>query len=399
VPIDVLSASRNLFIPASQASAVRDSIALRQLDIALGQFSSGEYDRAIASFKRTISLSPDSGAAVDAYDYLARTYLTLDDSEAAIGAYRKALEIAPDRDDLHIQLGNAYTSLERTGLALAEYELAVKVNPIAANRYSLGQGYLAVGQYDQALRQFEQVRKQEPRDPYGSFGLGQVYAKQEKFSEAAAAFREAIAIKDDYWDAYSELGYVLADSGELGQAQNIADQLLDDDPALGALLTQHIYDKTRPAMTSAYVSDLFTPFLSALPPGTAVSALGGSLYNAGDSQTFSIEFQFSKAMDPDSVENIGNWSIARATGTGIGDGYNYSLALPGTEIALPRTPTAVIYDSTTMTATVLFTITQNATADGTLDPSHISFSFNGTDLSGLSMDKQADSYSGFSSFA
>jgi tetratricopeptide (TPR) repeat protein len=378
---------------------VRDGIALRQLDIALGQFSAGEYDRAIESFKRTISLSPDSGAAVDAYDFLARTYLTRGDSEAAIAAYRKALEIAPDRDDLHIQLGNAYTSLERTGLALAEYELAVRVNPIAANRYSLGQGYLAVGQYDQARRQFEQVRQQEPREPYGSFGLGQVYARQEKFSDAAAAFREAIAIKEDYWDAYSELGYVLADAGELAQAQSIADRLLDDDPALGALLTQHIYDKTQPAMTASYVSDLFTPFLTALPPGTAVSALGADLYLAGAAKTFAIEFQFSKAMDPDSVENIGNWRIARTTGTGIGDGYNYSLPLPGTEVALPNVPTAVIYDSKNMTATVLFTITQNATADGTIDPSHISFSFNGVDLSGLHMDARADTYSGFSGIA
>jgi hypothetical protein len=52
-----------------------------------------------------------------------------------------------------------------------------------------------------------------------------------------------------------------------------------------------------------------------------------------------------------------------------------------------------------MTATVLFKISQNSTATGTIDPSHINFTFSGKDVLGLSMDKSADMYSGFSWFA
>jgi hypothetical protein len=59
----------------------------------------------------------------------------------------------------------------------------------------------------------------------------------------------------------------------------------------------------------------------------------------------------------------------------------------------------VYYNQQDQAATVLFRIRQNATGNGTLDPSHINFSFNGKDVVGLSMDKSADQYSGFSGFA
>ncbi len=110
-------------------------------------------------------------------------------------------------------------------------------------------------------------------------------------------------------------------------------------------------------------------------------------------------FQFSKQMDAASVENAFNWKIERAIGTARGDGYNLDMMLNDTEISLSPTPLAVYYNSSELTATVLFKVRQNDTASGTIDPSHINFSFSGKDVVGLSIDKTADTYSGFSWFA
>jgi hypothetical protein len=104
-------------------------------------------------------------------------------------------------------------------------------------------------------------------------------------------------------------------------------------------------------------------------------------------------------MDSNSVENVLNWNISRAVGTGFGDGYNLNQPLPSTEVDLPSHPYAVTYDSNTQTATVLFKIQQNATADGTIDTKHINFSFSGVDEQGLKMDPKADTYSGYSGIA
>jgi Tfp pilus assembly protein PilF len=401
--MDIFNVSTdNLFTLSSQKTAQRENLALRALNLGLEQFSAKQYDLAITSFKRAISMAPRADSALNAYDYMARAHLTQGDAQTAINSYLKALKISPARDDLHIQLGKIYTTEARFDEAKAEYELAVKNNPSAANRYALGQGYLGAGQYSDALQQFELVRQQNPKEPFGHFGLGQAYAKQGRLDDAISAFKNAVGIRHDYLEAYSEMGYAYADKGQVDQANSIIatlNTLSPIDNTLANTLIQYIYENTKPKMTATYVSDLFSPFLSTFGPGTSLNALSSYLANASDEHTFAMVFQFDKPMNLASVQNIFNWSITRARGTGRADGYNYDMTLPTTEVVLPSTPLTVYYDQKGRTATVLFNIRQNQTANGTLDPSHINFSFNGKDMVDLSMDESADMYSGFSGFA
>jgi tetratricopeptide (TPR) repeat protein len=229
--------------------------------------------------------------------------------------------------------------------------------------------------------------------------LGLVNARQERFDFAIEAFDAAIAIKNDYWQAYAEKGYALVDSGEPLQALDIAQTLATNDEALATQLSQYVYEKSQPKMTATYVSPLYAFFASTQGPGTQLAGLNAYLNTANAQLTFSMVFQFSKPMDAASVENLSNWSIARATGTGRGDGYNLDMQLKDTEVTLPAQPQAVYYDQKELTATVLFNLRQNDTVTATIDPSHINFTFTGKDSLGVSMDKSADMYSGFSSFA
>lgn len=381
-------------------SAQMERLALRTLDSGLNNFTAKRYDSAIADFKKAIRLAPTADSTLNAYDYMARAQLSKGDTRAAIESYEKALRIDPTRDDLYSQLGNIHTTLGDSDEAVKAYEMAVSNNPrSAANRYSLGQGYLATGQYREALQQFQFVRQLDSQNPYGDFGMGQAYAKLGRYEDAIAAFDRAIDIKSDYWDAYAEKGYALADSGAAEDAQAIAAKLLKSSPALSALVTQYTYEHSAPKMVASYVTSLYTPFMSTLGPKTAVSSLSGYLAGANSSQTVAMEFQFSKQMDSASVENVFNWSIARSIGTGRGDGYNMDMPLAGTEVTLDPYPTSVMYNSDTLVATVMFTLRQNSTANGTLDPSHIKFSFAGKDATGMNMDASADEYMGFNGFA
>jgi len=388
-----------LFAASLYQSSQTEEIAKRTLNKGLQAFVDKNYADAITSFKQSVALTPTSSTGLNALDYMARSYLSQENTESAINTYKQALRIAPSRDDLHAALGNIYYSENRFTEARAEYELAVRANPDAVNRYSLGQGYLAEGLYSQAEAQFKLVRQFSPREPHGDFGLGQVYAKQGAYDNAVDAFQRAISIKENYWNAYAELGYVLTDKGEIEEAQKIVDFLGANDTELASTLDAYVYEKTAPKMTSTSDGGYANFFLDMLGPKTSVSLLGDNLFNAGSQKTLSIVFQFSKAMDADSVENVMNWRIQREPTTSTSLGYNFGSPIPSTEIALPDTPSAVFYDSTYMTATVLFKIKQNDTANGTIDPSHVQFTFKGTDAVGLSMDPEADQYSGFSGFA
>jgi len=388
-----------IFGGASNRSAQLNNLALRELDKGLSQFTGKNYELALDYFNKAIRLSPGTNTAVNAHDFKARSLLSQGNKQAAIESYQAALKIDPTRDDLHALLGNIYTTEQRFEDAAVSYEQAVTKNPTSANRYSLGQGYLATGRFDEAKAQFEFVRQLSPAEPFGNFGLGLVNAKQERFNDAMESFDAAIAIKGDYWEAYVEKGYALVDSGEPLQALDIAQTLATNDEVLATQLSQYIFEKSQPKMTAAYVSPMYAFFTSTQGPGTQLAGLNAYLNTANAQLTFSMVFQFSKPMDAASVENISNWSIARATGTGRGDGYNYDMMLKDTEVTLPPTPHAVYYDQKELTATVLFNLRQNDTATATIDPSHINFTFTGKDSLGVAMDKSADMYSGFSSFA
>jgi hypothetical protein len=157
-----------------------------------------------------------------------------------------------------------------------------------------------------------------------------------------------------------------------------------------------MYKVDPPKFKFAYATSSFSYYM---PSRTPVSALDDYLNNADASKTLNIKFQFDKAMDRESVQNKFNWKIGRAAATGPGQAYNFGLPLPDTEIEISRYPEHIYYDEKNHTATVYFIIRQNATADGTIDPSHIEFKFSGKDIYGNSMDENFDQFMGFSGVA
>lgn len=391
----------SLFVSSSVSNGQLESYAQNSLVNGLQFYSDKKYPEAIASFKRAIGYSPTSSTAINAYDYMAKSYSQLGDSHAAIETYKKSIATDLNQDATHTALANIYYSQGDFGAALKEYAAAAKLNPSAANLYSLGQGYLADGQYGNAMKEFALVRRMEPKESYGDFGMGQAYAKQGQYSDAVDAFQRAIKINPKDWNAYSEMGYALADSGQMDKSREIVATLQNSDANLAAQLNTYLYGKTRPAMTATGYTALGTPFLTVLGPGTKLTALGNyNLASPGAQQTFSLTFQFSKPMAVESVQKVQNWTISRSdSSTGLSGDYNFGMPVPATETLLSYHPSAVIYDQNAMTATVLFAVTQNSTVDGTIDPSHIQFGFNGKDATGLSMDTKADQYTGFSGFA
>lgn len=387
----------NLFTASSSQDAGRENIAQKSLISGLDAYQKKDYDTALAKFRQAANVAPRSTAAANAYVYIARVYQTKGDTESAIDAYKQSLKVDNTNLDTHLALGNLYITANRPEDARDEYLKAVKIDPSAFTRYYLAQSYLQTGEYDKAEQQFQQIQRLDTKGPYGDFGLGQTYAKQGRYSEAIQSFEAAISRKRDYWDAYAEMGYAYADMGDFDQANKIATQLSNQykQDALSLTLSVYIAKKTPPKMDARLSTGTF---LASLGPGTGLSVLGTSLAAPNSQQLASVVFAFSGAMDAKSVENVANWDISRAIGTNLANTYNYGWAPPSTEALLPNTPVAVQYDKVNKTATVYFNIYQNAAGNGTIDPSHIQFSFKGVSVDGVAMDPTADNYTGFSGF-
>ncbi len=387
-------AADSLLSALSNQSANLEALSNQALSSGINFYMKNDYRQAAREFKRAVGLSPYSGYSVKASKYLAMAYQKLDQTDKAIDTYRQAVELHPDNDELYIDLGNLYFGRQQYPEAEEAYRQAVRIMPTDPDHhFALGQAYLSQKKFDRAETEFNKVRKLEPESPDGYFGLGQTFSARGKYRDAIAQFERAIAKKRDFYDAYLEMGYAYADAGRMDKARQIRQDLDRRDPSLAALLSGYMNRASAPKMLFAWATGSFKYYL---PPKTAVSALDEYLANAGTTRTFTMIFQFDKKMDRESVENPFNWSISRATGQAMGGDYNYGLGIPSTEVSISPYPTDVYYDPVKRTATVRFTISQNAAADGTIDPSHIEFKFSGRDMDGNLMDPDFDQYTGFS---
>ncbi len=395
--MDLLSGvgAESLFITSAQQQPQLEQLANAALSNGIDLYMNEDYKGAVKEFRRSIGISAQSGYAVDSANYMAMAYRQMGETEKAIKAYETAISLNPYDDQVHITLGNFLYSKERYAEAETEYKEAIRLNPSSTNYYSLGQAYLESGKYNDAKNVFEKVKRLEPDAPNGDFGLGLVYSKQGLYDDAVAQFKDAIALQDDFYYAYAELGYAYADKGLMDEAREQKDFLSDVEPSLAATLDQYINKVEAPKFIAAYSTD-FTYVSSAKTP---LYALDAYLVTANASETFSMKFSFQKEMDRASVEDRYNWQISRADGSGPGEAYNFGMTIPSTEVEISTYPDHVYYDSESKTAIVKFTINQNSSADGTIDPSHIEFKFTGTDQEGISMDPDHDQFSGFSGIA
>jgi len=370
-----------------------ESLSNQFLQTGIDHYQHKKFEEAAKSFEAAISISPNSPYNTDTTKYLVQTYLSLEETEKAFDTYKNAIERTPDNDDLRSSLGQLYYAEERYDEAVEQYRAAVQVNPSSINRYSYGEALIRVDNYGEAEYQFREVRRLEPESYAGDYGLGKMYARTEDYDDAIAHFEKALKLAPNFYDALAEIGYAYADMGEIENARAVEEDLEGMDEDLALTLKYYVDEKEPPKIAFAFATSSF-PYSA--PKGYPVSVIDAYLENAGAEKAMTMEFLFTKAMDPASVENRFNWSISMASSANIAKTYNFGDTIPETEVSLGSFPDYVLYDRDAMTATLGFTIRQNETADGTIDPSHIVFKFEGEDNYGVSMDPAANEYSGFS---
>ncbi len=385
----------NLFVASASQTSSIESLSNTALSSGIDAYTSGDYEKAVKEFKRSIAIGRTVGSSytVDAAHYMANAHKQLGQYDKAVEDYRLATELDGGREDSYVYLGNLLYAQERYAEAQDAYLRAVEINPSGESCFSLGQAYMQNSNYAQAEDMFEKVVRLDEDSANGYYGLGQLYARQERYDEAVIYFDKAIARDDEFYDAYAEKGYTLADAGDIEGANEVLAFLQKNDEDRAGTLEDYIYQAQAPRIEFAYAT---TNFLYTMPSRSKVVALDSYLANASTHKTFYMEFQFSKEMDTESVLNRYNWSISRSESSDSGSQYNFGLPVPETEVRLTPYPDIVTYDPKSYTARVYFTITQNAAADATIDPSHISFKFSGKDAFGKKMDAEGDQFSGFS---
>jgi tetratricopeptide (TPR) repeat protein len=386
--MDTSGSATKLFSALLSRDTLRSQTATTLISGGLTLYQNKNYSRALGAFKQAAAYVPDN---VDAYNYMAKTYLRLGKTKEAIDAYKISLSIDRTQSDIHQELGNVYFSEKRYTEAEKEFKTAARLDP-ADNvaPYTLGQLYQQTERYSEAETQFKKVRGMSPKDGNVYYALGSVYNKMGRYDEAVTQLEKAVTLKDDFSYARFELGTAYLQLGDKDKANEQLEILEDLDTTLAATLKA---DLKQPKIIASNADK--STFNSLLGPGSPLIFLDPDFLEPYSSKDMTMTLQFDSEMDVSSVMNVTNWSITRASG--ITEGY-YNNGVPvksENEINFSPIPKSVSYDATTFRATVTFSLSQNPYGAGVIDPSHLVFKFSGTDVYGKKMDPNADEYDGF----
>jgi len=139
--------------------------------------------------------------------------------DAAVPAWRKALELSPDDARAHNNLGVALAATGKTDEAIAEYRKSLELDDHSSQtNNNLGSALAEAGRMSEATSYFQRALELDPENPRAHNNLGGALAESGRLAEAIEHLRRVIEIEPDFADGHNNLGAALARSGALDEA-------------------------------------------------------------------------------------------------------------------------------------------------------------------------------------
>jgi protein O-GlcNAc transferase len=183
-----------------------------------------EFGPAAAVCEHVLSAAPDH---FDALRLLGNLQLQLNQPEAAVRSYDRALAQQPDSSELWYNRGNAMHRLQRFGEAVADYERALLARadfPECLN--NRGTALQALKRFEEALASHDAALELRPDYPGALNNKGLALLRCRRPEEALQAFSRALELRPEYLAARSNLSTALYDLRRLREALAAADQVL-----------------------------------------------------------------------------------------------------------------------------------------------------------------------------
>ena len=210
-----------------------------------------DYKRTLASFEKAYEIYNKYGAA-DSTKTMTLYYMSYaaelaGDNDKAITYLTQLVNINYPEPGIYVTLGNMFKDKGDNENAEKYFTLGVERYPdnlnILLNQINL---YLATGETDKALSKLEKAVTMDATNPTLFFAIGTSYDKvagdttqtdevrKNSFNKAIDAYKKAIELKDDYFDAYYNLGAIYVNKAAV--IMDKANQLpLNDVDAYNAL--------------------------------------------------------------------------------------------------------------------------------------------------------------------
>jgi tetratricopeptide (TPR) repeat protein len=198
-------------------------------------------DAAIFAYKRAIDLDPNYALA---YAGLGEAYWrefgqthdrTLVDQASV--TCQKALAISEEVAEGHFCMGRVFQTTGNQEKAAEEFELAVVLDPNSDDAYrGLAEAYGYLGKPGNAEATYQRAISLRPQYWAGYNWLGAFYYRQARYADAANMFRKVVELSPDNFRGYYNLGAVYVLQGRYAEAIDVLNKSIAVRPTVSAYI-------------------------------------------------------------------------------------------------------------------------------------------------------------------
>jgi tetratricopeptide (TPR) repeat protein len=153
----------------------------------------GQYQEAVDALKRYLDLPHDKGSEWTGWMYLADAYDGLGQTDLAISATKKRVELTPDSVYGFLKLSKLYKDNKQYDEAITAAKRAIELksdNDVAYN--NLGAAYGMKKQYDEAIKALKKAIEINPKMSKAYGWMGRFLMEQNAYNEAVEAYKKGI---------------------------------------------------------------------------------------------------------------------------------------------------------------------------------------------------------------
>jgi tetratricopeptide (TPR) repeat protein len=217
----------------NQALALDPGNPTLHMNMGLAYMKAGRAAEATAEFARTLMVDLNNPKAEE---LLAFSHYQNKQYELAAVEAERVCSAKPDEASAEFLLGSAYLKLGLFRQAIPFlYDAAQKTNSAGA-RVVLGEAFLGVKAYKEALAEFNKALAAAPETPGLHADLGTTYAGLGRTSDAVAEYQKELARDPNNFEADYYLGRLKRLGGEPEESKRLltkAEQLRPGDPSVG----------------------------------------------------------------------------------------------------------------------------------------------------------------------
>jgi Flp pilus assembly protein TadD len=195
-------------------------------------FNKAKYEECFQAVSGYLQRDP---ASAEGYKILGLDEYMLGRSKDALAHVTRATELAPGDSEAFYYLGRLYFSTDNPEAALTPLRRAIVLDASSVRaRNHLGQSLEALGRYSEAEAAYAEAiqagEKQASALQWPYYNLGLLYLHDGRADESVALLRKALVCNPRFIEARLKLAMALSAQNHLAEAQNLLEDVLRTDP-------------------------------------------------------------------------------------------------------------------------------------------------------------------------